>query len=1122
MTAVRPSRRGDFKIGIFCALPKEYDAVYLTFDEFWDEDGDTYGRAGGDFNTYTTGRIGVHNVVLTLLPQTGKSNAASAAANMRASYRSLQLVLLVGVCGAAPLGQLEEILLGDVIISDTVIQYDRGWRHADVFRRKDTLEDNLGRPNKDIRSLLKIFETESGLDRLKRQTSANLKHLQRKRPRKYRYPGPAKDRLFLKNYRHTHHTSPNCGCNESLEKLGPVCEKALGSTCTDLGCDETYLVPRERLRDRQDVIREGNDMVQEPEIHLGAVASGDTVMQSAIDRDRISETEGVIAFEMEGAGLWDELPCIVIKGANDYSDSHKNNVWKDFAAATAAAVSKAVLNFYIRTDEDHHQSAIPTMQAHTVLPFDRNADFVGREPQLKQILKRIPPSAQKDSCQRTAISGLGGVGKTSTALEAAFQVRDAYPDCSIFWVSAVDANDFHNSYRKIGLKLQLPVNGTSEQQGPAQVTHLVKNALSQESAGSWLMIIDNADDHKLMLCKDGLFEYLPSSRSGSVLITTRTHQVAIDLNTSERGRISVPAMTPDDARQLLATNLKESQMQDITSTTQLLEHLEFLPLAIRQASAFMAETGSTTNTYLKLCQKSDKTRIELLSKNFEDSSRGYKNAQNAVAMTWLISFEHISEQTPRAGELIKSMCLFSAKNIPLSLLCDDEDALDVVEAIGVLKGYTFVTEREDHNTYDMHRLVALSMRSWLNTMGDLEKYVKLTMILALRAASKFGDTSKLSWNIFPHLLALWEFRHGCSDAKVRLAYTSIAAYCCMAMGKAPVAERICREGMELAKQHYEHSAVIYYKQDIAISLLNQKKPEAAESMQLEVFHVMRRTMGEGHNITMESGRWTAEILIAQRRHGLAKLLLQYLLRKATNKESGPTIWCLCSFARVCCLGGEYEEAERIFTEIGDLMERSPEARTSYNHAACEEITIFAIYLARQGKEEKAETLCRKILQRQENWPNTFARLRCRHNLALVLDIRNKLDEAEQILRETAGILEGVLGSTSDLSLLARGTLVRVLGREGKWQEAERIGRETVEICEGLLPQWNYIAELCVAQLAEVLASQGKKNEAVSLMDLSLSRLTESFGPDDPQVMESLETLTAWKAKWQLEESQSST
>lgn len=78
-------------------------------------------------------------------------------------------------------------------------------------------------------------------------------------------------------------------------------------------------------------------------------------MKSGEDRDRISAEHGVIAFEMEGAGAWDEVPCIVVKGICDYSDSHKNKAWQDYAAATAAAVGRALLERYIRDDGDERQ-----------------------------------------------------------------------------------------------------------------------------------------------------------------------------------------------------------------------------------------------------------------------------------------------------------------------------------------------------------------------------------------------------------------------------------------------------------------------------------------------------------------------------------------------------------------------------------------------------------------------------------------------------------------------------------------------------------------------------------------------------------------------------------------------
>lgn len=57
---------------------------------------------------------------------------------------------------------------------------------------------------------------------------------------------------------------------------------------------------------------------------MGPIGSGDIVLKSGEDRDRIAKLHSILAFEMEGAGVWDELPYIVVKGVSDYADSHKN------------------------------------------------------------------------------------------------------------------------------------------------------------------------------------------------------------------------------------------------------------------------------------------------------------------------------------------------------------------------------------------------------------------------------------------------------------------------------------------------------------------------------------------------------------------------------------------------------------------------------------------------------------------------------------------------------------------------------------------------------------------------------------------------------------------------------
>jgi hypothetical protein len=69
-----------------------------------------------------------------------------------------------------------------------------------------------------------------------------------------------------------------------------------------------------------------------------------------------------------------------------------------------------------------------------------------------------------------------------------------YPDCSVFWVSAVDVPSFEAAFLEIGRHYRVP--GINEDN--ANVKSLVKVYMSQDVAGRWLLIVDNADDIEML------------------------------------------------------------------------------------------------------------------------------------------------------------------------------------------------------------------------------------------------------------------------------------------------------------------------------------------------------------------------------------------------------------------------------------------------------------------------------------------------------------------------------------------------------------------------------------------------------------------------------------------------
>ncbi|RDW81529.1 uncharacterized protein DSM5745_05086 [Aspergillus mulundensis] len=310
----RPSSRAEFRVAILCPLNLEAEVVKPLFDMTYSEvHHPELSRIRGDPNSYTLGKIGLYNVVLVYMASAGKATASAAAAYMKRSYPGIQLAFLIGICGGVPFIDKSlatrgktDIHLGDVIISTGVVQYDLGRALPQGFVRKDTLEANLGRPSPEIRSFvakMKAWHTSLG-DRQSHYLAKIQQHVQAQ------CPGAQNDVVYSQNY---DHKDQNCQCD-----LG-------------LGLDQTVVA-----RQRKSAVT--------PYVHFGLLASGDSVMMSGKVRDVIAKEHGVIGFEMEGAGVWDSFPCILVKAVSDYSDSHKNKEWQYFAAASAAACMRALLD----------------------------------------------------------------------------------------------------------------------------------------------------------------------------------------------------------------------------------------------------------------------------------------------------------------------------------------------------------------------------------------------------------------------------------------------------------------------------------------------------------------------------------------------------------------------------------------------------------------------------------------------------------------------------------------------------------------------------------------------------------------------------------------------------------
>jgi nucleoside phosphorylase len=316
---------GEFQIGWICALPIEAAAAKEMLDEDF---GILEEQDAADTNSYRLGRIGKHHVVIACLPagQYGACAATTVANNMvRTFSKSLRIGLMVGVGGGIPSAD-HDIRLGDIVIScptascGGVVQYDMGKVTADgAFCRTGSL-------NSPPRSLLTAINNmraaeltddpcypeylQSAIRRTGR-TQANFGR-----------PSSQSDRLFKTKYGHPA-TAKNC------------------ATC-----------PREWEETR--IERDGQD----PLLHYGIIASGNSVIKHGCTREQLRLETGALCFEMEAAGLMLDFPCIVIRGICDYSDSHKNKQWQGYAAMAAAAYAKELLEYVPRGQVSQENLAV--------------------------------------------------------------------------------------------------------------------------------------------------------------------------------------------------------------------------------------------------------------------------------------------------------------------------------------------------------------------------------------------------------------------------------------------------------------------------------------------------------------------------------------------------------------------------------------------------------------------------------------------------------------------------------------------------------------------------------------------------------------------------------------------
>jgi tetratricopeptide (TPR) repeat protein len=414
-----------------------------------------------------------------------------------------------------------------------------------------------------------------------------------------------------------------------------------------------------------------------------------------------------------------------------------------------------------------------------------------------------------------------------------------------------------------------------------------------------------------------LEDFLPQSDHGRILFTTRNGELAVDLTSSSI--IHIPDVDKATARSILESLLlQKSLLEDHDTTVTLLEQLAFLPLAIAQASAYINKKRISLLAYVTLLQKEELDAVELLAEDFRDPGR-YKDIQNPVIRTWLISFKQIQHQDQLAADYLCFMACIDPRNIPQSLLPLQKTRKRKVDALGLLNAYSFTNNQG--TDISMHRLVHIATRNWLKKNRLFSHWVQR---VADQLQKEFPDghyTNRGLWRQYlPHALSLVHENEFIVQQEQYINLMRKIADCLRSDGRYHEAEVLYQELMRInqGKHGLEHPSTLISMANLASTYRYQGRLNEAEKLDVQVMETIKTVLGAEHPDTLTS---TANLASTYREQGrwneAEKLDVQVTETRKTvlGAEHPSTLISMANLASTYRDQGRWNEAEKLDVQV---------------------------------------------------------------------------------------------------------------------------------------------------------------------------------------------------------------
>ena len=656
-----------------------------------------------------------------------------------------------------------------------------------------------------------------------------------------------------------------------------------------------------------------------------------------------------------------------------------------------------------------------------------NPYFSGRIQYLADLRSALTTTSQPAALTQ-AVKGLGGMGKTQTALKYADLHRAAYQNG--FHTQADSSASLVSGFAAFGQALGLP---GSDDADIARAAAIGKRWF--EIHRDWLLILDNVEDWTIAR------PWIPQS-GGHVIVTTRLQNTG----TFAHG-LHLPNMTPDEGTQFLLDRgkLEHPTEADRAAARSITIEMDGLPLALEQAGAYIEEAKVSPQEYLELYRQEGKAL----------RGRAGDSADHAtVSVTFTLALAKLNEAARR---VITQAAFLAPDAIPEELLRGTEQStLEFHDAIAAALRFSLLFRHPASQTIDIHRLVQAVVkdtledplrRTWLESTAD-----QLGRIFP----EKIEFTN---WAACERLLAHARSvvaqiaAEGLeSEGTARLFHQT--AWYVLDRTKYAEAEQLSRHAVEIRHKLLgpDHEDTAASLNDLAVLCDRQGRYAEAEPLYERALAIREKTLGPDHPDTATSLNNLATLYDSQGRYAEAEPLYERALairEKAFGPDHPHTASSLNNLAFLHSSQSHYAKAEPLYERALAIKERTlgpnhPDTATSLNNLA-------GLYSG-QERDTEADPLYKRALAILQmalgpEHPRTAASL---NNLAWHYRNQGLDSEAKPLYERALAIREKALGPDHPDTANSLNSLATLFAKKGHFRKADALLSRALAIFEKTL------------------------------------------------------------------------